>query len=237
MFNLEKTAQLFQNQGAEILRPFPYYKTHFPNIKAFLFDWDGVFNEGWKGEGVPNPFSEIDSMGINMLRFGIWLKTGHLPQVFIITGLKNLSAKTIANREGFTALYLEMKNKSVALEHIKATHSLEPENMVCFFDDVLDVPMAKDCAFRMFVNRPSNPLFKEYLLKNKLCDYVTACKSGESPIREACEFILGMAGGYDQTIAQRIAFSEEFQAFMSFRATIKPTVYHLKDQKIALLEE
>ena len=32
-------------------------------IRALVFDWDGVFNDGWKDAQGGSPFSEVDSMG------------------------------------------------------------------------------------------------------------------------------------------------------------------------------
>ena len=41
-------------------------------VKAFIFDWDGVFNDGRKDIQGNSGFSEIDSMGINMMRFSYY---------------------------------------------------------------------------------------------------------------------------------------------------------------------
>lgn len=40
--------------------------------KAFIFDWDGVFNNGFKQGQAGSGFSEVDSMGTNLLRFLIF---------------------------------------------------------------------------------------------------------------------------------------------------------------------
>lgn len=227
-----EVAELFRRNGAKLVSDEYVFPEKLKNIKALLFDWDGVFNEGWKGDNVVSPFSEIDSMGINMLRFGIWLKTGFLPHVFIVTGLKNLTAQAIANRESFTALYLEALNKSVAVKHIEDNYSILPSETICFFDDILDVPMAKHCALRMFIHRKSNPLFENYLIEHQLCDYVTATESGKTAIREICEFLLGMSGLYDETIGKRIEFSDEFKTFMALRKEREPYLYRFNGVSI-----
>ncbi|MBC7391023.1 MAG: hypothetical protein H7329_17590 [Opitutaceae bacterium] len=213
-------ADLFRSKGAKIIAEEYLFAERLPNIKALIFDWDGVFNEGWKGDGVLSPFSEIDSMGINMLRFALWLKSGIVPQVFIVTGLKNVSAQAIANRECFSALYLECINKTCAMEHIYKQYGISASDMVCFFDDILDVPMARDCSLRMYIHRKSKLLFEKYLVENGLCDYVTMSESGEPAIREICEFLLGMGGIYSDTISQRIAFSSQYKEFLVQRKLI-----------------
>ena len=220
-----EVSALFRSNGAKIVAEEHVFAENLKSIKALIFDWDGVFNEGWKGDNVLSPFSEVDSMGINMLRFALWLKYGIVPPVFIVTGLKNLSAQTIANREGFTALYLEVINKSKAVEHIEANYGILQKEMICFFDDILDIPMVKDCALRMFIHRKSNPLFERYVVENNLCDYITGTESGKPAIREACEFLLGMGGMYDETISKRISFSDEFKQFMNERKKIKPSLF------------
>jgi len=225
-------SDLFRSNGAKIVAEESVFAENLKSIKALIFDWDGVFNEGWKGDNVLSPFSEVDSMGINMLRFALWLKSGSVPQVFIVTGLKNLSAQAIANREGFTALYLEVMNKSKAVEHIEENYKVTQKEMICFFDDILDIPMVKNCALRMFIHRKSNPLFERYVVENKLCDYVTGTESGKPAIREACEFLLGMGGMYDEAISKRISFSDEFKQFMSERKEIKPSLFRFNGTDI-----
>ena len=42
-------------------------------IKAFVFDWDGVFNNAVKNENKSSNFNEADSMGTNLLRFNYFL--------------------------------------------------------------------------------------------------------------------------------------------------------------------
>jgi len=227
-----EVADLFRSNGAKIVSEEYVFAENFKIIKALIFDWDGVFNEGWKGDNVLSPFSEIDSMGINMLRFGLWLKTGSIPHVFIVTGLKNLSAQTISNREGFTALYLETIDKGKAIQHISNNFQIQPQEMVCFFDDILDIPMAKDCSLRMFIHRKSNPLFEKYVIENQFCDYVTASESGKTAIREICEFLLGMGGVFDDTISKRISFSAEFKEFMRLRKERHPVLYRFNGTEI-----
>ena len=57
-------------------------------IQALIFDWDGVFNDGSKGTGNASTFSEADSMGTNMLRYGLWMQNSRVPVSVVITGAK-----------------------------------------------------------------------------------------------------------------------------------------------------
>ena len=60
--------------------------------KAFIFDWDGVFNNGFKLGQAGSGFSEVDSMGTNLLRYSHHLISGKLPVTAIISGEKNDTA-------------------------------------------------------------------------------------------------------------------------------------------------
>ena len=85
------------------------------HIKALLFDWDGIFNSGEKGQ-IPSSFNEIDSMGINMLRFGYYLLHDENPVTGLVTGERNETAVKWAEREHFHAVYLKVKHKADILE-------------------------------------------------------------------------------------------------------------------------
>ena len=74
-------------------------------IRAVIFDWDGVFNDGFKGESFSSTFGEADSMGINMLRYGLWRQNGQLPAVAIISGESNQTSLQFARREHFHDVY------------------------------------------------------------------------------------------------------------------------------------
>ena len=71
------------------------------HIKAYIFDWDGVFNDAHKSLDQTSSYSETDSMGINLLRFAHYLKQGHSAPVAVITGEQNKVAFGFAQREHF----------------------------------------------------------------------------------------------------------------------------------------
>jgi 3-deoxy-D-manno-octulosonate 8-phosphate phosphatase (KDO 8-P phosphatase) len=77
--------QDFINLGGTFLTPPSRIKSSLANIKAFVLDWDGVFNDGRKTSETDSTFSEIDSMGINLLRFDYWLRNNQFLLNFILT--------------------------------------------------------------------------------------------------------------------------------------------------------
>ena len=70
---------IFTSNGGKFITPTSSLKYKLSNIKAVIFDWDGVFNSGEKG-GFPSSFNEVDSMGINMLRFGYFIMLQAFPK-------------------------------------------------------------------------------------------------------------------------------------------------------------
>ena len=189
-------------------------------IKAFVFDWDGVFNNGFKDADRSSPFNEVDSMGINMMRFNHFIRKGDNPLMAIISGEKNAAALALSEREHFHSVYSGIKNKKEALLHFCNAHHIKPEETVFFFDDVLDLSLAPVCGMRIMVGRDSNPMFNNLVQTHEMADYITANDGGHNAIREAAELIIGLTGRYNNTIMQRVAWSDNYQHYLTERNTI-----------------
>lgn len=205
---------IFKSNGGTFITPVSTLKDKLQNIKAILFDWDGVFNSGEKG-GLPSSFNEVDSMGINMLRFGYFMIIGRIPYTAIVTGETNQAAFKWAKRERFDNVFYQVKNKVELLPVLKREHNIEPDEVLFVFDDILDLSLAKQCGARFLVNRKSNPLFNAYCIKNNLCDYQTYSSGNENAIREVSEVALDALGKFEETIEQRIHFDGAYRDFLS----------------------
>ncbi len=228
----KQVAGIFSDLGGEFITKPDSIGKKLQNIRGLLFDWDGVFNNGTKSADHPSTFSEIDSMGINMLRFAIWLETGVVPFTGIITGQINDTAFELAKREHFHSVYFNFKSKKEALEHIREVFDLRASQMLFVFDDILDAPAAKHAGLSFLVKRTSSPLFTQYVLQHGLADYITAHTSEEQAVREICELLLGLTGKYNEVLDQRIAFSDKYTEYLSQRNQIISTFYHKSDKKI-----
>lgn len=224
--------QIFREIGAEFVSAEEKLTHKAKHLHAFLFDWDGVFNAGTKGNQQSSGFSEVDAMGINMLRFAYWLRNGQVPFIAIITGEQNPSAFELAHREHFQAVYFKIKHKADALTHIKNTYRIEPQKVAFFFDDILDVSLAQQVALRFLVKRKSNPLFLSYAKKHQICDYITACEGDEGAIREVSELLLGLTETYESTIGQRIAYTEAYQTYLRQRNLLETQHYTQESNEI-----
>jgi 3-deoxy-D-manno-octulosonate 8-phosphate phosphatase (KDO 8-P phosphatase) len=214
-------SSIFTDLGGSFITPSEILTEKIKKIKAFVFDWDGVFNNGTKNEQGSSNFSEVDSMGTNLLRFGWWLSKGQMPYTVIISGEQNLLSFQLTKRERYHACYFRIKHKIGALEHFMMTHHLASEEVAFFFDDALDLSVAEKCGVRILIRHKGNPLFQKYVVERQLADYVTAQEGGNFAVREGCELLLGLAGLHDDTITERLNYYPHYDLYLSQRQLLE----------------
>lgn len=208
----------FKEIGGQFITPATEIAKKLKRIKAFIFDWDGVFNTGTKGESKSSNYSEVDAMGTNMLRLGYWLHNDkNLPVMSIITGESNKMAVYLAEREHFNHIYFSFINKGVAFQHLLDSYNLKAEEVAFCFDDVLDFPITQKCGLRFMISRKGSPMFNEYAIKNNHVDYITGQPGGNFAIREVVELILGLQGQYDKALDIRTEFGKDYEDYLKQR--------------------
>ena len=205
-------------------------------IKALVFDWDGVFNDGSKSVEGNSGFSEIDSMGINLLRFHQTLLTGVQPIAIIITGENNKAAFNFARREHFQSVYFKIKHKETALNHLCKTFDLQPQEVLFVFDDVLDFSASKIAGIRLMVNRSCNPLLINFAVENKLVDYITQHNGSNGAIREVSELMMFLSGLFESTIQHRMQYSDTYKTYIEQRDQILTNFYSIVSGEIIAQE-
>lgn len=206
------------------------------NAKAFIFDWDGVFNNGFKQGQAGSGFNEVDSMGTNLLRFSHFLKNKQLPLTAIISGEKNESAQFFANREHFDFAFYKIAHKIDALNFICKEKNIDPKEVVYFFDDVLDLSIAKICGLRIMIGKKATTLFTNYCIKNNLVDYVTANDGMNHGVREACEMLMTLNGNFDEALSIRTDYLEPYVTYINKRNALETLVY-TKDKSGAIIKD
>ncbi len=215
------TAARFRELGGTFLTDITTLSKRLDVIRALVFDWDGVFNEGAKRQGADSGFSEADSMGTNMFRYGLWRRDGALPITAIITGQPNATAESFAKREHFHAFYSGVENKGDMIGRFCATYGLERDQIACVFDDINDLGMAAECGARFLVRRRSSPMLEEYVARNGCCDYITAAEAGRYSVREIAELALGVMGAFDAVVRSRSAHDDDYQRYFSARQAVE----------------
>lgn len=233
---IEEIKKIFEKQGGEFISSPSFISERLKNIKAYIFDWDGVFNTGTKTDNSGSPFSEVDSMGTNLLRFGYWLANNHqLPLVGIITGENNQTAIHLARRENFHHIYFNFKNKALAFEHFMATFGLKPDEVAFLFDDILDIPIAINCGLRFMINREGSPLFRNFVLKNSCADYISGQTGGHFAVREISELVLGLSDQFEKALKERIEFSPLYAEYLGQRKLIALNQFRLNNDQLESL--
>jgi 3-deoxy-D-manno-octulosonate 8-phosphate phosphatase (KDO 8-P phosphatase) len=201
-------------------------------IRAFVFDWDGVFNNGTKDIHGASAFSEVDAMGTNLLRFNRFLVSKNSLLTAIISGENNPLASAFAKREHFNGLYYKIRHKSEALLHFCKVNGLQPAEVAFVFDDVLDFSAAKLCSLRFMIGRKANPLLTDFAIANNLVDYITYHDGGHHAVREITELVMTLSGQFTETIQQRMEFSESYKHYWQIRNAMEPAFYTIEDMTI-----
>jgi len=214
----------FNFTGRFIIEP-EILQQRLSRVRAFVFDWDGVFNNGIKNENGSSAFSEVDAMGTNLLRFNHYLNTKMSLFTAIISGEKNHLAFVFAKREHFNEVYYKIRNKAEALNHLCKFNNLQPEEIAFVFDDALDFSAAKLSGVRIMVGRISNPLLTDFAISNNLVDYITSSDGGNYAVREAVELVMALSGKYNDTLEHRMEFSDEYKHFWQMRNSVDPAFY------------
>jgi len=220
----------FESIGGNFVTPPAEIASVLKDCRGVVFDWDGVFNSGRKGVSSESDFSEADSMGTNMLRFGMWRSIGKLPLTAIISGENNKSAIRFAGRECFDSVYTGIKDKRQVIEHLSDQNSIDAKELICVFDDINDLGMAELCGVRLLVRRNASPLLRRYATQRSLCDYVTG--SIDFAVREVCEVLLGLSGSHDDVVQSRVAYDKEYQRYFQARQATTTKAFVIRDNSI-----
>lgn len=215
----------FLELGTELLLSQGELSDRLIRIRAVLFDWDGVFNDGWKDLDGGSPFSEVGSMGVNMLRFGLWLQNKErLPYSAVITGQHNPHAEKFAQREKLHGLYMGFIDKREAFDAFLNKNGLKDEEVAFFFDDAIDLAVADRCGLRILMRGQSSEFFVKHAVQRGAVDLITALSGGQNGLREATDALLTLMGRYGESIDARAAYSEVYQRYLEKRQAVVPEI-------------
>lgn len=214
----------FADLGSRFLRPPHELSRRIAEVRALLFDWDGVFNDGVKDAEGSSPFSEVDSMGVNLLRFALWRQRKVLPVCAIITGQHNRQAVGFAERERFDGVYTGFTHKPEAFDAFLAEHQLDPRHVAFFFDDVLDLPVARRCGLRVLLRRRSSPVLENFIVARNDADLLTHHSGGYHGLREACELLLAIGGRPEEVFEHRVLHDTVYQTYLAEKNAVATTV-------------
>jgi 3-deoxy-D-manno-octulosonate 8-phosphate phosphatase (KDO 8-P phosphatase) len=160
------------------------FKERLKNIKAFVFDIDGVFSQ----------HVVLDLNG-DMLRtmntkdgFALWYavnKQGFIAA--IITGGYSESVRTRFKAMGLTDIYIKSANKLDDFNDFRYKYGLKPEEVLYMGDDIPDYEVMS------VVGLPTCPSDAAEEIKS-LSVYVSDKKGGEGCVRDVIEQVLRAQG-------------------------------------------
>ena len=116
--------------------------------------------------------------------------------------------------------------------HLCKAYNIKPDEVAFLFDDVLDLSVAAQAGVRIMVSRASNPLLLTYVVKKGYADYLTASSGTNSAVRESIELMMGLNGMYEETVEERMNFSEKYKHYLRLREQTKPSYYTVKNSII-----
>ncbi|MBK8805954.1 MAG: HAD-IIIA family hydrolase [Bacteroidales bacterium] len=167
------------------------FKQELKNIKAFVFDVDGVFTDGkilFTDEG-----RQMRNMNVKD-GYAIHLAVKKNIPIGIITGGTCNSIVIRFNSLGVTDLYIASKNKMDNFLHFLNKYSLQPEDILYMGDDLPDYQVMK------IVGLPTCPSDASQDIKN-ISHYISDKKGGEGCVRDVVEQTLRAKGMWMDTDA------------------------------------
>ncbi len=227
--NSEDIEKLFTLNGGCFLHPVSLIKGNLEGVNTLLFDWDGVFTDGRKDSNRNSTYSELDTMGINLLRFAFWLQNGTIPFTAIITGEENPGAMFVARRDHYDAVYYHVKNKSMMGERLNTDFRVDVSKSLFLFDDVLDLGLVSLSRLSFALRNPASLLFQQYIRTVEKCAYISGNTGGNHGIREIAELIMGLMGQFTSVIEHRASFSPVYKEFLQLRNTHEPVNFSFEN--------
>lgn len=150
------------------------------NIKAVVFDVDGVMTDGslvFDENGVEyKTFNAKDGQGVVMLN-----KAGY--KTAIITARENGTVRHRFKILGMTKLYEGQKNKEKAFDEFLKEFNLEPSQIAYMGDDLPDICVLRKVGLSCCPNDAVEEV-------KEICKFVASKDGGRGAVRELCNLIL-----------------------------------------------
>lgn len=156
------------------------YKTRLKQIKAFLFDVDGVFTDGsvylLPGGNMCRVMNVLDGYAVVKA-----LKNNYL--IGVITGGNDDMVKHRINYLGITDYYAKSSDKLKDFEDFKAKYHLKNEEILTMGDDLPDISILQSSGISCC---PENAVPEV----KGVCDYISAIQGGKGAVRDVIEQVM-----------------------------------------------
>lgn len=162
------------------------YKNKLKNIKAFVFDVDGVFTDGsvylMPDGSMCRVMNVLDGYAVVKA-----LKNDY--KIGVITGGDDPMVKHRLNYLGIKDYYAKSSNKINDFEDFKTKNHLSNEEILMMGDDLPDMPIMK------IVGLSTCPINAVAEVK-EISDYITPIHGGKGAVRDVIEQVMKVQGNW-----------------------------------------
>lgn len=156
------------------------YKSNLKNIKAFVFDVDGVFTDGsvylMPDKNMCRVMNVLDGYAVVKA-----IKENY--KICVITGGDDPMVRNRINYLGITDYYAKISNKLEKFEEFKQKYNLANEEILTMGDDLPDISMMKISGISAC---PQNSVAEV----KALSDYISPIQGGKGAVRDVIEQVM-----------------------------------------------
>ena len=170
------------------------YKEKLKDIKAFVFDIDGVFTDGsvylLPGGNMCRVMNVLDGYAVVKA-----IKNNY--KIGVITGGNDDQVRHRINYLGISDYYAKSSNKRIDFEDFKSKYNLKNEEILMMGDDLPDMEIMKMAGISACPNN-SVPEVKE------ISDYISSIEGGKGAVREVIEQVMKVQGKWIEDNTQSV---------------------------------
>ena len=170
------------------------YKEKLKDIKAFVFDIDGVFTDGsvylLPGGNMCRVMNVLDGYAVVKA-----IKNNY--KIGVITGGNDDQVRHRINYLGISDYYAKSSNKRIDFEDFKLKYNLKNEEILMMGDDLPDMEIMKMAGISA-CPKNSVPEVKE------ISDYISSIEGGKGAVREVIEQVMKVQGKWIEDNTQSV---------------------------------
>lgn len=156
------------------------YKAKLHNIKAFVFDFDGVMTDGsiWM-------YADKETVRCGNVKDGYAIQYA-IKQGYIITVISGATSASIDNRMtslGVNEIYTGCANKLDTYREFLKAHELKEEEVICMGDDIPDLEIMRHCGVAACPADAATEI-------KEISDYISLFEGGKGCVRDIIEQVL-----------------------------------------------
>ena len=170
------------------------YKEKLKDIKAFVFDVDGVFTDGsvylLPGGNMCRVMNVLDGYAVVKA-----IKNNY--KIGVITGGNDDQVRHRINYLGISDYYAKSSNKRIDFEDFKLKYNLKNKEILMMGDDLPDMEIMKMAGISA-CPKNSVPEVKE------ISDYISSIEGGKGAVREVIEQVMKVQGKWIEDNTQSV---------------------------------